>query len=409
MLSSTIRRYNLPTCTLKIGKKNTPRFNWLETSNQEKIYFELHFNDPKDSQTEQIVISGDREKLQQLCVAVNNYVQQFLALTPAKLSLKLAKKTISTNTYNPSLQPKSLLAHQLFLGCLATQRTGNKIELSALQLFDLATALDRYATDPIAREQNIFQKARSVFPLKTGVAAVSLLLLGLSAICWRLFNSPIPQTETISSSSQTEAESNLKTDRPFEVLAPPPPQSQPQPKPSLPTTTQIPASNTAELETSPPTPPPGSTTRQPGKNLTRSRQINPKLPSLPALKPTDPISSQPFIISRDSESKQTTKESSREAQKADNSQEILAEVNNYLKQKWQPPKDLKRNLEYRLIIAGDGSLERAIPLGYAAKIYRDRTGIPLEGETFVSPISTRDKLAIRVFLIRDGSVKTFLE
>lgn len=44
---------------------------------------------------------------------------------------------------------RSLVVHELFLGSLATGRTGEAIQLSSLQLFDLATALDEYTADVV--------------------------------------------------------------------------------------------------------------------------------------------------------------------------------------------------------------------------------------------------------------------
>ena len=42
------------------------------------------------------------------------------------------------------IESSSYLTHNLFLGSLANQTSGPVIELSLLQLFDLATALDEY-------------------------------------------------------------------------------------------------------------------------------------------------------------------------------------------------------------------------------------------------------------------------
>ena len=86
-----------------------------------------------------------------------------------------------------------------------------------------------------------------------------------------------------------------------------------------------------------------------------------------------------------------------------------AEIKTYFQQKWQPPNELNRNLEYRLQIAQDGSLKRVIPLGKAASIYLDRTGIPLLGESFVSPLNEKDSATVRLVLSPDGEVRTFLE
>ncbi len=404
MPPSTIGRYNLPTCTLEVRTKNVPLLGWFNRSKGENIYFELYFDDPKATKTEKVIISGDREKLQQLSFAVNNYVQKFLALNSEDLSNKIAKESSFTNnTYNPSLQSKNLLAHELFLGSLATEESGKQIELSPLQLFDLATALDKYSTDNMVAGKNFSQKSTLNFTLKKKIAAASILLLGLAAIASRIFTPLEPQSQTISQSSQNEAaESNLKVDRSFEVLSPPIPENPPPPKPSL--SSQETANLARQSQSLPqqttqpqPPPPPKSQAKPEKIQVNQSPQINPKLPPLPPLKSDRAIESN--RADRDSLAKRNN----------DNEMAILAEVNNYLKPKWQPIKDLNRDLQYRLIVDRNGSLISVIPLGYPAKIYRDRTGIPSPGETFISPFDNREILIIRVFLIPDGSVKTFLE
>ena len=84
------------------------------------------------------------------------------------------------------------------------------------------------------------------------------------------------------------------------------------------------------------------------------------------------------------------------------------EIEAYFQQKWQPPAELTRTLEYRLFLAKDGSLTRILPIGKAASIYLDRTGIPLMGEAFVSPLES-DLATVRLLLSPDGEVKTFVE
>jgi hypothetical protein len=86
-------------------------------------------------------------------------------------------------------------------------------------------------------------------------------------------------------------------------------------------------------------------------------------------------------------------------------------VRQYFQARWQPPDSLKQTLEYRLTLNQDGSLERIAPLGQAAKIYLDRTNMPLLGEPFVSPLEPPlvEKPNIRLVLSPDRTVKTFME
>ena len=87
----------------------------------------------------------------------------------------------------------------------------------------------------------------------------------------------------------------------------------------------------------------------------------------------------------------------------------LAEATSYFRQKWQSPPELKQTLEYRLIIARDGSIMRIVPIGKASEIYLDRSNIPLMGEPFVTALEDSQSLTIRLLLSPDGEVRTFLE
>jgi len=87
----------------------------------------------------------------------------------------------------------------------------------------------------------------------------------------------------------------------------------------------------------------------------------------------------------------------------------VAEARNYFKQRWEPPAALKQSLEYSLILDTNGSIQRIIPLGQASRNYVDRTGMPLIGEHFVSPVKDGKIATIRLFLSPDGQVQTFLE
>jgi hypothetical protein len=85
------------------------------------------------------------------------------------------------------------------------------------------------------------------------------------------------------------------------------------------------------------------------------------------------------------------------------------EVKDYFAKNWEPPSNLTQTLEYSIVLDVDGSIGRIEPLGKAARIYVDRSGMPLIGEPFVSPNSQGDTPRIRVVLSPDGSVQTFVE
>lgn len=87
----------------------------------------------------------------------------------------------------------------------------------------------------------------------------------------------------------------------------------------------------------------------------------------------------------------------------------IAEVRNYLQQRWNPPSGFTQTLEYSLLLNRDGSIERIIPVGSASVEYIDRTNIPSPGERFVSALQGEANAKIRVILTPDGKVQTSLE
>jgi hypothetical protein len=84
-------------------------------------------------------------------------------------------------------------------------------------------------------------------------------------------------------------------------------------------------------------------------------------------------------------------------------------VRNYFQQQWKPPTGLTQSLQYYLRLNPDGSIDRIRPLGEASTKYIDRTGMPVPGKPFVSPIEGERNAHIRVVLGPDGKVETFLE
>lgn len=87
----------------------------------------------------------------------------------------------------------------------------------------------------------------------------------------------------------------------------------------------------------------------------------------------------------------------------------VAEARTALRSRWQPPAGLKQSLEYSLLVGVDGTIERIMPLGSAARTYIDRTGMPLIGERFVSPNRNGQAVRIRAVFSPDGKVQTFPE
>lgn len=208
--NSVIRRYTPPTCTLEVLAQSSSLSRWVGKGRSvlKDLRFELSFDDPRLSEEQKIVIRGDRDQLEALCAAVTNYVQEFLQMSPESFWAKFSKPEDSTNApdepesqeplQNPAstetlnsfnkripeteihIKPNSHLTHNLFLGSLGYQASQPVVQLSLLQLFDLATALDQYSDDILALP-NLYQ-GRSRFAIPGWVPAVAVLVLAIGLV-----------------------------------------------------------------------------------------------------------------------------------------------------------------------------------------------------------------------------------
>jgi hypothetical protein len=226
LFTSVVRQYTPPTCTLEVKARESALSRWVPLKMLNQLSFELRFDDPRQPQENQVLIWGDREDLESLYDAVTTYVQDFLEQSPTQMPSELwvpatassapAGRLEPDNGYNsknllstkfnslssagddeqseelehayppeeqarqliplaasPYLQPRGLVAHDLFLGPLETEESGPVVTLSVTQLFDLATALDEYATDLVALPEVEVSEGRRLpaVPIWTYVAA----------------------------------------------------------------------------------------------------------------------------------------------------------------------------------------------------------------------------------------------
>ncbi|MGD1807019.1 DUF4335 domain-containing protein [Dapis sp. BLCC M126] len=87
----------------------------------------------------------------------------------------------------------------------------------------------------------------------------------------------------------------------------------------------------------------------------------------------------------------------------------VAEVREYFQKSWKPPSELDKDLQYSLLLNGDGSVKKVTPISRASVEFYGNTNMPLEDQVFVSNIEGGKTAKIRLVLSRDGEVKTFLE
>jgi Domain of unknown function (DUF4335) len=297
-----IRRYTPPTCTLEVMAQSSSLSGWTGKSVLKQLNFELRFDDPRLPEERRISIKGDRDQLEALYSAVTNYVQEFLQKSPesfwanfsepkdsTKVSehpeLKGFNQTLlpeqtlkSSKSFNNfqmpgagiHLEPSSYLAHNLFLGSLANQISGGVIQLSLLQLFDLATALDEYSAEVMALPSLNRRSSTFSLPSWTPAAAVVLVALGLMPFTWQYANN-IRQKHLTAKKTASTQEVALQPS-PSALFPTPQPGLTPPDKlvPQLGTTPAVPGSTL-------PTPPaPGSilpTTPIPGSTLPTTSQL----------------------------------------------------------------------------------------------------------------------------------------
>jgi hypothetical protein len=275
--NSVIRRYTPPTCTLEVLAQSSPLSRWTGRTVLKQLNFELRFDDPRLPEERRVPIRGDRDQLEALCDAVTIYVQEFLQQSPESFwvtfsgplessealddseTKDLQQSSLSTKTLkalnseiprtNIYLEPSSYLTHNLFLGSLANQTSGSVIQLTLLQLFDLASALDEYSADIMALPTLNTSSSSPRLPTWAPVAAVVALALGLTPVTWQYANSiRQKQQQTAKTAAPQEAEIALNSSpsldfpTPQAGLTPPPPTDLQSSLPTLGSTPPLPTS-----------------------------------------------------------------------------------------------------------------------------------------------------------------------
>jgi hypothetical protein len=218
------QRYTPPTCTLEVTAKQPWQAKLRGESVLEEVQFQLSFDDPRRPKEEYINIRGDRHQLQDLSEVVHRYVQQFLK-TPVQPNVIFQVPGSSSET-DIHLKSDGVLYHHLFLGSLAPQTTLSEIHLSALQLFDLDTALQDCVTklaEVPPREtipSPILPLARTVLTVLVSIGALTGLIKLINAT--RQEPTPVVTTETATPVTPAD-----------EVVPLPPPNLLSSPEPTL--------------------------------------------------------------------------------------------------------------------------------------------------------------------------------
>ncbi|MFM7448842.1 MAG: DUF4335 domain-containing protein [Leptolyngbyaceae cyanobacterium] len=457
MSYSVLRRYTPPTCTLEILGRRSPLSRWSSREILSALRFRLRLDDPTLPQAQWFTLTGDRHQLEALVETVTNYVQSRL-VAPDLMQVSASKAddrgfsglwqatpTAQNERTGIALRPKGQLTHELCLGNFAPEGSGKTAELTTLQLFDLANALEEYSGE--IETLPALTKSSGWLPDRVGwpqMAAVALVTIGLAVSIAKVLDRPQSTSTAVApnnSQAATSTDQRLALQLPPAVTAqktvppstsaqplpPPPPPGALVPRaPGLPKVT-VPAAVPINpgVATVPIAPLPPS-----GINQGQSTVDVPGLPTVMAQKPemSTPIAPPPGATSGDMAAapapipmtataaradaaarSNNSKQSAETSATAFDTIPQVAEARRYFQQRWQVPNGLTQTLEYRLSVNPDGTVQRIIPLGQAAGDFIDRTAIPLVGEPLVAPIASGKGIQLRLVFNPDGSVQTFLE
>ncbi len=446
-----IRRYTPPTCSLNIIAKASPLSRWLNRPIVQALQFELNFDDPRLLDHEQVSIKGNHHELEALCEVVGQYVQNFLgqSFIPSSSTINLPQEATSSTLTHLSLQPTDRLFHELNLGELGQNTNHQTVKLSSSQLFDLANTLEDYQTDLHLLPSLSRSTQRQTLLLWGSLAATVLLALAIPTIWIPWFQAQSEKNSPVASKTTKPEPDNSFLDvtppvppAPKEILPspnvppnlaskeqlPPPPSAENLPTPSRPSRNPLVIPPNAVLPPSPvvpPAPPRQVITLTPqapsGSNQItiipspKQATAEPNL-SPPTGQPVIPDVNFPQLPPLKDNKDNTLQARQKSASPSPIPQRGLlepipqvTEIRTYFEKNWNPPTELKQTLEYRLILAQNGSLTKITPLGKAAILYQSKTAMPSVGQPFVSPSDLLENETIRLVLTPKGEVKTFLE
>ncbi|MEO9128154.1 MAG: DUF4335 domain-containing protein, partial [Microcoleus sp.] len=233
-----LKRYTPPTCTLEITAKSSPLSRWAGQPVFKSLSFELRLDDPRLPDTQHVTLRGDRLQLETLHEAVSNYVQNFLGeahewesnlnsetdLTAAgadssdtarnavifdRPSNTSELATTAPNTsylpIRPRLEPRGLLAHNLFFGSLSAAESAPMVNLSTLQLFDLATALDDCTAEVMALPNLNRERGRAKALPWLNIAAMLVAGAGLTTGIVKMLDRPASSPQTASAPTNPQS------------------------------------------------------------------------------------------------------------------------------------------------------------------------------------------------------------
>ncbi|MBE9157604.1 DUF4335 domain-containing protein [Nodosilinea sp. LEGE 06152] len=434
----TSYEYAAGTCTLRLVGELSPlsQVTGRPVLGRSRFYLQVH-GEELDTATEAVAnqtrfeVSGREPQFSALAALVQTYVQR-------QLSADALTEGGAVSQGDSALQPVGLTRHRLTL--VTPLEPPNIVELSTLQLADLADALEQAegslqilpdATPVKAR------RTRPRLPLWVG----SVAAVGIAALLGNQFLTTTPSPVVLSPSGpQTTNESGqpLPSDRqqsleggggasPADlpaaesVEAPPAAgEALPAPTTTAPTTPDAPPSGSTDAVTPKASPPPSAATPAPASG-------QPPLSPTPAEPNTDAsaeaeagVETQLASPNSDMTAESTPAPASPETMQSARSNpeafagpghtaspspalEWISALTLALQQQWRPPANLAATLRYSLTLEPDGTVTALEPLSDFSATYRNSPALPQPGTTI--PGVVRDEPAtVEVQFLPTGEV-----
>ncbi|MGF1536219.1 MAG: DUF4335 domain-containing protein [Elainellaceae cyanobacterium] len=439
-----IRRYSPPTCTLELLARTSPLARWTQRPVWRDITFRLSFDGPHRPTESRLLVQGSDAQLDAVGEVVRSYVQQVLTRSVGQFSAQMQPVSLAgglaqdrTPNALAVLKPSAQLNHQLQI---RLDRPAT-IELSTLELLDLADALDAYEQEgaiaaPSPSAPAWMRTAAAVVlavGVTTGVIATQQAVRQNSAPTAESAGDVASRAETerTEESFERDAASNAPEDRvaiaelpqieageslDSDQATPPAPSAAPPPR------------GTTSADSAPAAPPAASPDVAPGEaanpaGLSAAPSSSPEAagesipPELSAIPPIESSEDELAPARPDSTDSNLAEPSSAEAAQDQpfaanrpapvTPSATVQQVQTAVQSRWQPPDRLRQSLEYRVTVAYDGTLQRVSPIGDTARAYLSTIDALQVGEV-VSPPGASSR-PIRLVLRRDGQVRAFLE
>ncbi len=440
----TSYEYMAGTCTLRLTGQLSVLSQVADRPVLKRSRFQLQLWDeavvtaePGGRSTDQPVLelSGRELQLSELTDVVQRYVQ-----------ILLQNQTITSIqgvSQGISLAPVGLTRHRLVVAGVAAGERAQTLELSTLQLADLAEVLEqmdraaeRLPEDAVTQPQ---PQTRRRVPLWLGsVAAVAV-----AAVLGSQWLTTVPLTVTTAPTADTapdgesfSREENLADENP-EATASGPPLTEPEP-PSTASNRPAPPAASPQSPAALPTVPPvtnsdGATSPPPRSPVPSPSSARPEPPatanapetsgaissdsaldgpsSSTAAEPAagDAASSptvaadQPRPEAITSARSSTAPNPAATTSSAAMTEAWLGQLKAVLEEQWQPPTGLRAPLRFGLTVEPDGTVGALVPLTELARVYQGQPGLPQVGSVIPNLLSPQP-ITVEVEFLPSGEV-----